>query len=136
MSSSEIAQFVEHNASRVTLRIAENLLRQLPLLKVEFAQLDDPALPHLFNQLKFLSDVVEDVLEGKEKDIPYYAIAAACFAIIYAHKAEDIIPDYVQGFGHLDDSAVVRYVLIRYEPFFRSYALKRNLRWETITTAA
>ena len=136
MSNSEIGQFVESNSARVTPRIAANLLSRLPLLKVEFTQLEDPAFPHFVDQLEFLADVVEDVLEGVEKDIPFYAAASACFAIIYAHQVNDIIPDYLEGFGHLDDSAIVRYVLIRYEPYFRLYADNRNISWKSITTAA
>lgn len=136
MSNSDIGRFVERNSARVTPRVAQNMLARLPMLKVEFTQIDDPAVPHLSEQLEFLADVVEDFLEGAEKDLPFYAVAAACFAIIYAHEVNDVIPDYVEGFGHLDDSAIVRYVLIRYETWFRGYADKIKIPWSKITTAA
>jgi uncharacterized membrane protein YkvA (DUF1232 family) len=132
---SEIAQFVEHGASRVTPHIIERLLHKLPLLKAEFTQIDEPALPHLVDQLEFLADAVEDVADASYKELSYAAFAAAAFALIYAHNAIDIIPDDLPGLGHTDDSAVVRYVLMRYGKDFEAYAALRQLDWSTITTA-
>jgi uncharacterized membrane protein YkvA (DUF1232 family) len=133
--SSEIEQFVEHGASRVTPHVVERLLHKLPLLKAEFTQIDEPALPHLVDQLEFLADAVEDVADGSYKDMSYPAFAAAAFVLIYAHNAVDIIPDGLPGLGHTDDSALVRYVLMRYRRDFGSYAASRQLNWDTITTA-
>lgn len=133
--SSEIAQFVEHGASRITPHVIENLLRKLPLLKAEFTQIDEPSLPHLIDQLEFLADAVEDAADGSYPHLPYHAMSAAAFALIYAHNAVDIIPDTVPGMGHADDSAVVRYTLLKYEPQFEAYAASRQLDWNTITTA-
>lgn len=136
MPNSEVGQFVERNAARVTPQIVSNLLSRLPLLKVEFTQINDTAVPHLVDQLEFLADMIEDVLESVEKSIPYYAVAAAAFALIYAHRGNDIIPDYLEGFGHLDDSAIVRYVLIRYERYFQKYCEKRGIAWGSVSTSA
>ncbi len=133
---SEIAEFVERGASHITPSNMQKLLHQMPLLKAEFTQIDEPTLPHLVDQLEFLADAVEDAAEGSYTLLPYYALAAASFALVYAHEANDIIPDSVAGFGHLDDSAVVRYVLMRYDADFQIYAASRKLNWKKITTAA
>jgi uncharacterized membrane protein YkvA (DUF1232 family) len=133
--SSEIAQFVQHGASRITPQVIDSLLRKLPMLKAEFTQIDEPSLPHLVDQLEFLADAVEDTADGNYPHLSYHAMATAAFALIYAHNAVDIIPDDVPGMGHADDSAVVRYALLRYEPEFAAYALSRKLDWNTITTA-
>lgn len=133
--SSDIAQFVEHGASRITPQVISSLLHKLPMLKAEFTQIDEPGLPHLVDQLEFLADAVEDSADGSYPHLSFHAAAAAAFAVIYAHKAVDIIPDNLPGMGHLDDSAVVRYALVRYRPEFEAYAQSRNLDWSTITTA-
>ncbi|MFQ3670769.1 MAG: hypothetical protein SNJ84_04865 [Verrucomicrobiia bacterium] len=39
---SELAEFVRHRASMVTPRVVEKVLRELPLLKAEFTQIDAP----------------------------------------------------------------------------------------------
>ena len=131
---SEIASYVAHGASQVTPATLEKVLRNLPMWKVEFAQINAPHFPHLVDQLEFLADVVEDVAEGAYKDLPYSALAAAVFALTYAHKKTDIIPDTVGPLGHSDDSSVARAVLILHEKAFAAYADKTGVEFDRITS--
>ncbi|MFM8359868.1 MAG: hypothetical protein ACKOET_15085, partial [Verrucomicrobiota bacterium] len=112
---SEIASYVIHGAAQITPAIVDKVLRSLPLWKVEFAQINAPNFPHLVNQLEFLADAVEDVAEGAYKDLPYGALSAAVFALTYAHKKVDLIPDTLGPMGRADDSSVARAVLILHE---------------------
>jgi uncharacterized membrane protein YkvA (DUF1232 family) len=130
---SEIAAYVVSHSQKVTRRVFENLLRQLPLLKAEFTQINAPNYPHLIEQLEFLADLVEDYVEGADKDIPSIAASEAAFALIYTHRAIDLIPDFVQNLGHGDDSAVVRSVLVRHERALAEYAVRQGLDWSAIT---
>ena len=131
---SEIANYVMHGAAQVTPAMLDKLLRNLPLWKVEFAQIRAPQFPHLVDQLEFLADVVEDVAEGAYKELPYVAFARATFAVMYAHKKVNIIPDMVSGFGRADDSSVVRAVLMQNELAFAKYAGAQGLDWAQITS--
>ena len=131
---SEFVQFVNHGASLVTPSIVEKVLRQLPLWKVEFTQIQAPLFPHLVDQLEFLADAVEDFAEGAYKDLPYYAVAQALFALTYAHKKVDIIPDLIPNSGRADDSSVVRAVLIQNEKAFAQYAAVQGFDWSKITS--
>jgi len=131
---SEIVEFVNHGAARITPTIVEQVMRNLPLWKVEFTQINEPNFPHLCDQLEFLADAVEDFAEGAYKDLPYTAIAGAVFALIYAHKKFGIIPDYVPNLGRADDSSVVRCVLIQNERAFAYYANSQGLNWANITS--
>ena len=131
---SEFVQFVNHGASLVTPSIVEKVLRQLPLWKVEFTQIQAPLFPHLVDQLEFLADAVEDFAEGAYKDLPYYAVAQALFALTYAHKKVDIIPDLIPNSGRADDSSVVRAVLIQNEKVFAQYAASQGFDWSKITS--
>src|SRR3954454_22671303 len=119
---SEFVQYVNHGGSRVTPKVAELVLRQLPMWKVEFTQINAPKYPHLVDQLEFLADAVEDFAEGAYKDLPYFAFAEAVFALTYAHKKMDMIPDLLPELGRADDSSVVRAVLIQNERSFAKYA--------------
>jgi uncharacterized membrane protein YkvA (DUF1232 family) len=130
----EFIAFVDHGASLVTPAVVEKLLRHLPLWKVEFTQINAPRFPHLVDQLEFLADAVEDAAEGAYKDLPYYATAQAVFALTYAHKKVDIIPDLIPDSGRADDSSVVRAVLIRNEKAFARYAAEQGLDWSRITS--
>lgn len=130
---SEIAAYVHHGAALITPAVVDKVLRKLPLWKAEFTQIEAPGFPHLIDQLEFLADAVEDFAEGAYKDLPYHAFAGAVFAITYAHKKFDLIPDYNHQVGRADDSNIVRSVLIQHEKAFARYAAAQGLEWERIT---
>jgi len=130
----EFAEYVNNGASFITPRIVDTILRHLPIWKVEFTQINAPKYPHLINQLEFLADAVEDYAEGAYKDLPFYAVAQAVFALMYAHKKVDIIPDLIPNLGRADDSSVVRAVLIQNEKVFAAYAASQGFDWSKITS--
>jgi hypothetical protein len=131
---SEIAKFVNHGAANITPAVAENVLRHLPQWKLEFTQINAPKFPHLVDQLEFLADAVEDVMEGAYKELPFSAIAQSVFALLYAHKKMGIIPEGVLELGGADNSSVVRAVLIQNEKAFAIYAGVQGVDWQKITS--
>ena len=131
---SEFAAYVNSGAALITPRIVEQVLRQLPLWKVEFTQIHAPKFPHLVDQLEFLADAVEDFADGVYKELPFYAVAQAVFALSYAHRKADIIPDMLPDLGRADDSSVVRAVLIQNEKAFAQYAAETGFNWTKITS--
>ena len=130
----EIVDFVNHGSASITPAVVENVLRHLPLWKVEFTQINEPNFPHLVDQLEFLANAVEDTAEGAYKDLPYCAFAQSVFALIYSHKKMGIIPDSVLNLGRSDDSSVVRAVLIQNEKAFAIYAAAQGIDWGLITS--
>src|SRR5215469_2870054 len=132
---SEIANFLNRGAASITPAIMEKVLRQLPQWKLEFTQIYAPLFPHLVDQLEFLADAVEDTGEGIYKDLPYFAVAEAVFALLYAHKKVGIIPDSLLNLGRADDSGIVRAVLIQNEKAFALYAASQQVDWSKITNA-
>ena len=131
---SEIANFLNRGAATISPAILDKVLRQLPQWKLEFTQIYAPLFPHLVDQLEFLADAVEDTAEGAYKDLPYFAVAEAVFALIYAHKKVGIIPDSVLNLGRADDSGIVRAVLIQNEKAFELYAGTQGVDWRKITS--
>ncbi len=129
----EIKKFVHHGASKVTRRIVEGIHKKLPMLKMEFSQINAPKYPHLVNQLEFLADAIEDYMEGADKDLPMGVIAETAFALAYVHKQTDLIPDCIPEFGYADDSSVVRCVLMENEKALREYADRHDMNWKTVT---
>jgi len=130
----EFVEYVNHGASLITPRVVDQVIRHLPLWKVEFTQINAPKFPHLVDQLEFLANAVEDAAEGAYKDLPYVAFAQAIFALTYAHKKIDVIPDFILNAGRADDSSVVRAVLIQNEKAFANYASAQGLDWAKITS--
>src|SRR5712691_819332 len=126
---SEIVNFVTRGGSLITPAIVENVLRNLPLWKIEFAQINAPKYPHLVDQLEFLANAVEDFAEGAYRELPFCALAQAVFALIYAHKKVDVIPELLPNVGSANDSSVVRAVLIQNEKAFAQYAATQGVSW-------
>jgi len=131
---SEIAKFVNNGSAGITPALAEKVLRHLPQWKLEFTQISAPKFPHLVDQLEFLADAVEDVIEGAYKELPFVAVAQAVFALLYAHKKMGVLPESVLELGGADNSSVVRAVLIQNEKAFAIYAGTQGINWKKITS--
>ena len=129
----EIVKFVHNGAGRITPNILKGIHKKLPMLKLEFANIEDSVHPHLPEQLEFLANVVEDFAVSLAEDLPYVTVASAAFALVYAHRQLDLIPDSDPEFGHADDSAVVRAVLIEHEKVLSNYAAKHKKSWSSIS---
>ncbi len=129
----EVVKFVHNGAGKITPRILKGIYKKLPMLKLEFANIDDTQYPHLIEQLEFLANLIEDFSEGLIDELPYVTAANAAFALVYAHRQFDLIPDSVPEFGHADDSAVVRTVLIEHEKVLAEYAEKMGKAWSAIS---
>lgn len=129
----EIGKFVQHGASLITPRVLHGIHKQLPMLKLEFSQIQNPSFPHLSEQLDFLADVLEDFAEGAGEDIPYIAVASVAFAIAYAHRKLDLIPDTIPVLGRSDDSSVVRMVLLEHEKVLSAHAAKIGFDWAELS---
>jgi uncharacterized membrane protein YkvA (DUF1232 family) len=132
----ELADFVRANSAKIDSQILKRVYKKLPMLKLEFAQMHAPCCPHLIPQLQLLANLVEDFMDGKADEIPLVTVAGACFAIIYAQRQWDIIPDPINVLGRTDDSGVVRVVLIENERVLSAYAERQGLNWNTITVKA
>lgn len=132
----ELVDFVHRNASKITAHTLKRVYKKLPMLKLEFTQVHAPSFPHLIPQLQFLANLIEDFVDGKAEDMPLVTIAGACFAIIYAQRQWDLVPDPLPDLGRTDDSGVVRVVLIENERVLAEYAQRQGLNWRTITVEA
>ena len=133
---SEIVKFVNRGAASINPALARKVLRQLPQWKLEFTQINAPNFPHLVDQLEFLTDAVEDAVEGAYMELPYIAVAQAVFALLYAHRKMSVIPEGILEMGGADNSSVVRAVLIQNEKSFAIYAGKQGVDWRQITSRA
>jgi len=65
------------------------------------------SLSGLFDDLMLLSSLVKDYWKGRYRKIPYKAIAAISFTILYVLNVLDLVPDFIPGLGLLDDATIV-----------------------------
>ncbi len=129
----EIVKFVHHGAEQITPKILKGIDNKMPMLKLEFTQLKADKFPHLIEQLEFLADIVEDFAEGADIDLPYVAVAEAAFVLAYVHGHQHLIPNLDHHQATMDESALVRCVLIENEKAFAAYAKRHHLSWKSVT---
>jgi uncharacterized membrane protein YkvA (DUF1232 family) len=130
-----ISEYVEQSASLLTPEHLDEVRRELPILNLQFAALSVRQFPHLQQQLKLLTDFLEDTATGVFLAGSEASRKEAAFALRYMVKEADIIPDSVPEIGYADDSLIVRTVLSRHQDVFRDYCRLRKTRWAKISLA-
>ena len=64
-----------------------------------------------WEELKLLLRLVRAWIRGQYRDIPWQSLLAAVGALLYFLNPVDLIPDFIYGFGFLDDALVVGLVI-------------------------
>ena len=72
-------------------------------------------------QAKLLFQMIKDWKSGEYKDVPWKAIAAIVFAIVYFLSPADVIPDFIPGIGWIDDAFVFSLVLKSFSSQIEAY---------------
>lgn len=73
--------------------------------------------------------IVKDYAIGRYRKIPYWAIGAIIFTMLYVANPLDLIPDFILGVGQIDDILAVTLCLlmIRQELHeYKAWKLQRN----------
>ena len=65
------------------------------------------SLEAIWSDVKLLVRMVRDYVSGVYRDVPFGTIAAVAAAILYFVSPFDMIPDFIPGFGYMDDAAVI-----------------------------
>ena len=67
----------------------------------------EKALKALLEHGRLLLSLVKDYVTGAYREVPYWVIGAAAFALMYVLSPVDLIMDFLPGIGYLDDAAVL-----------------------------
>ena len=81
--------------------------------------------PQLARQLEFLANF----FESDTAHVPQNVRNETAFALLYAAKDMDLIPDDIPGVGYRDDAAVVESVLARHAEVFERYCAEHDIEW-------
>src|SRR5258708_33974901 len=130
-----IVDYVEQRASLLTPENLDEVRRDLPILNLQFAAISVREFPHLQQQLKLLTDFLEDTAAGVFPDGSEASRKETACALRYTVKEADIIPDSVPAIGYADDSLIVRTVLNRHQDVFRDSSRFRRICWSTMSFA-
>jgi uncharacterized membrane protein YkvA (DUF1232 family) len=125
----ELIDFVQNQASAVSVTDLNRLIADLPALRERFTTIPLQTYPYLSDHLEFLSLVVNDEVTGPNRDPIPQTVSEAAFALLYFQTATDLIPDPISGMGLLDDAMIVSLVLRRHEDAFKRSSHAYKLHW-------
>lgn len=128
----ELESFIERGARKITPRQLHEIHQRLGEVRESLPGIKVPGFPQAEPQLRFLARVVRECALDHERELSYYALSEAAFAISYFSNDVDIIPDFVPEIGLTDDAAVVALVLARHREEFIRFARTHHIPPETI----
>lgn len=127
-------RFVEHGGRLVGSEDSAGLAAGLVDLREKTSELR--ALhPQFARQLEFLANVFEtDAAQPPEtvRWLPEAVRNETAFALLYAAKDMDLMPDDMPQVGYLDDTAVIEVVLTRHADVFEQHCAARGIDWASI----
>lgn len=123
----DLDSYVEHGARLLSLAEAAGLARDLPALQSKIAGIEN-AQPLLARQLSFLLSFYED----DPPNLPDGVRRETIFALLYAVKEVDLVPDDEPGVGYLDDAAVAESVLSRHAGVFEIHCDFHRIDWAAL----
>jgi uncharacterized membrane protein YkvA (DUF1232 family) len=108
MSVPSLRQLKDH-----ALKVAQNPERLQKILSEADAKAkaQHSRIRAFWEELKLLLRFVKAWIGGQYRDVPWQSLLAAVGALLYFLNPLDLIPDFIYGFGFLDDALVVGLVI-------------------------
>jgi len=79
-------------------------------------------LSRFSTDIRLMFSMLRDYWSGDYRSVPWKSIAAIAAALLYVLNPLDLIPDFIIGFGLLDDAGVVAACLSMVEADLHAYA--------------
>ncbi|HLF20117.1 MAG TPA: YkvA family protein [Bacteroidota bacterium] len=78
-------------------------------------------LGRFIEDAKLFLSLIRDYMKGEYRRIPWWAISAVVFTLLYVFNPFDIVPDLLPVVGYVDDAAVFVLCLALVEQQLREY---------------
>lgn len=110
ITEKQATEIITKKAQKVTPQDVEKVLNKSEEIRRQFES--EGPLGKFVNDCKLFLALVKDYWHRKYRRIPYWTIAAIVVALLYVLNPLDLIPDFIPGFGQVDDAAVVAACLL------------------------
>lgn len=78
--------------------------------------------------VKNLFFMLKDYKNGNYREVPWHTIGSIVLVLLYVLNPLDIIPDFIPGFGFIDDAGVLALALKLIQSDFDNYMAWRQLK--------
>jgi len=116
--------YVEDGAREVSEADLETVVEEADAIEERFRR--HGPLRRVLEDGRLLLNLVQDVRAGRYPEVPYWALSAAAFALLYVLNPFDLVPDAIPVLGVLDDAAVVSACYKLLEQDLHDYRLWRR----------
>jgi uncharacterized membrane protein YkvA (DUF1232 family) len=112
-------EFVAEGAREVSDADVETVVKEADAIEERFR--DNGPLRRLLEDGRLLLSLVRDTWQGRYREVPWWTVGGAAFALLYVLNPLDLIPDALPVLGALDDAAVVSACLVLLEQDLYDY---------------
>ena len=126
----DLDRFVEHGGRLLAPAETAGLTNGLADLQEKIVSLKGEH-PRLARQLEFLLSFYQ----ANPPNLPDKVRNETIFALLYAAKEMDLVPDEEPGVGYLDDAAVAESVLTRHAGVFEIHCDYHRIEWAALKPA-
>lgn len=101
--------FVKENAANIHEEDVDKVVLNADKIKSKMAR--NGKFDKLIEDGKVMLSLVKDYWKKSYTDIPWYALAAIVFSLLYVLNPLDLAPDYIPFVGYIDDVTVFSFAL-------------------------
>lgn len=102
-------EFVKENASHIHEEDVEKVIANEAKINSKMA--NSSKFEKLLSDGKLMLSLVKDYWKKTYTDIPWYAMTAIVFSLLYVLNPLDLSPDYIPIVGYIDDVTVFSFAL-------------------------
>lgn len=111
--------FIQRRASKVTESDVGKAADESDSIRSKFEHVGP--LGRYLEDVKLLISIVKDYRAGTYRAVPWWAISAIVFTLLYVISPIDLIPDFIPVIGYMDDAAVLSVCMILVEQELHTY---------------
>lgn len=112
-------KYVQRRARDITDKDVGTVIEKTAAIRKKFEHVG-PLGKYLRN-VELLISLVRDYWTGEYRAIPWWALSAMVFTLLYVVSPVDLIPDFIPVIGYLDDAAVISVCLKLVEQQLETY---------------
>lgn len=98
-------EFIESHSVKITEEELRKVQKNSNEIRRKFET--QKPLKRFLEDAKLLVLLIQEYGAGRYRLIPWWALSAVVFSLLYVFNPLDIIPEFLPGIGYLDDAAVV-----------------------------
>jgi uncharacterized membrane protein YkvA (DUF1232 family) len=101
--------FITENAEKIKAEDVEKVIRESSKIKSKLE--NNGRFDRFIDEGKTMLSLIKDYWKKDYQKIPWYALTAIVFALLYVLNPMDLSPDYIPFIGYLDDVSVFSFAL-------------------------